>query len=68
MAVRIEPTDSGTFTVNGKEVYLDMNNNWIRRPEEPFTAQEQKAWRAYKKIAIDGKGKNPIMTFKYNHV
>lgn len=64
MAIRIEPTEQNTFTVNGKEVYQDMSGNWVEKDIKMFTSSELRAWSNYKKVAIDGNRKNLTMTIR----
>lgn len=54
MSVRIEPIiDHESYSVNGKEVYKDSNDNWIQRQE--LTSQEANAFNNYKKAIINNK-------------
>ncbi len=62
MAIRIQPTETSAYTVNGKEVYQDMEGSWVAREE--LTTAELRAWSNYKKIAVDGNRPRLIMTFK----
>lgn len=45
MAVKIERRNLHEIEVNGKEVYKDINGNWIAREE--LTSVEYKAFRLY---------------------
>tara|TARA_B110000967_G_scaffold202527_1_gene241537 strand:+ start:2599 stop:2805 length:207 start_codon:yes stop_codon:yes gene_type:complete len=60
--IRIEPTDQNTFTVNGKEVYQDIEGNWVAKDIKLFSDAELRAWTNYKKLAIDGNRKKLTMT------
>ncbi|MAC86383.1 MAG: hypothetical protein CMC94_05495 [Flavobacteriales bacterium] len=62
ISIRIAPTEQDTYTVNGKEVYQNMNGNWVAKDIQLFSASELRAWSNYKALVIDGNRKNLIMT------
>ena len=52
--IRIEPIiDHHSYSVNGKEIYKDTNDNWIAQQE--LTMQERNAFANYKKAIIENK-------------
>jgi hypothetical protein len=53
MSVTIKPTEhENCYSVNGKTVYKDMNNNWVQTVE--LTTAELNAFNGYKKsIPLD---------------
>jgi len=61
--VHIEPTDLNTYTVNNKEVYQDIDGNWVAKGE--FNSAELRAWSNYKTWVIDSKSKQAKVTFHY---
>lgn len=66
MIVKIFPIEQGErYEVNGKEVYLDSNENWITT--EDLTQIEKVAFNNYKRLIIENKEikKHPKSTFKY---
>ena len=52
MSVKIKPLEKGEkYEVNGKEVYLDSNGNWIATQE--LTLNEVQAFQNYRKLIIN---------------
>lgn len=45
MSVKIEPLENGEYSVNGKTVYKDHNDNWIGSPS--CTSIEKKFFNEY---------------------
>lgn len=65
MSIRIEPiTDHERYSVGGKEVFKDGNDNWVATQE--LTQQEKNAFANYKKAVINNKSfkKHTKATYK----
>lgn len=50
MSVEIKKVNDTEYTINGKEIYKDTNNNWVAREE--LTTAELKEFRRHKEKAI----------------
>ena len=54
MSITIKPIVQGkSYQVNEKEVYLDVNNNWIVKGDDYLESKEQNAFNNYKRSVIN---------------
>ena len=61
MSVIINPTDQDTYTINGKEIYKDMNGNWVCKQE--LNSSEQKRWNLFRESLERAKTDREIFPF-----
>lgn len=64
MCITIKPTDQGTYLISGKEVYEDMNGNFICKNQEGLTQEEKMAWSSYYNAIINSDEKLLLLNIK----